>query len=140
MSSENRLSIGGGWLGTYSYGGSQNSRPPTRFEATFAAPDREGHFMGTILDDGKLGEAHVSGMQQGRSVSFTKAYIGSSPHPVLYEGTLSEDGKFLNGTWRINARAHGVWDAHRLWSAQGMEEKVLEEAEADRERQLIVVR
>ncbi len=121
-------SIAGGWLGTYEYRGAQAWQPPVRFEATFTLRGSGGRFAGTILDDCPLGEAGVSGAQHGLFVRFTKVYLRPDPAggtaPVEYEGTLSEDGRFLTGVWRLKIphrgrraeRLHGAWEAHRLWS------------------------
>ena len=55
---------------------------------------------------------------------------------VSYEGTLSDDARTMQGTWRIADMAHGVWDARRLWSESGDAEAV-EESE---EREVVRVR
>lgn len=117
--------IGGGWLGTYAY--AVNARR-VRFEATFTEPDAEGRFAGTILDDGSMNEADVSGGQGGRGVRFSKAYKKKGLAPVSYEGTLSDDGRTMRGTWRIANSAHGDWDARRLWS-EGEADAALSEAD-----------
>ena len=108
--------VGGGWLGTYAYKGTARDRPPVRFEATLTEPDGEGAFSGTILDDGRLGEAAVSGGQSGRGIRFTKTYRRRGLAAIFYEGTLTEDGRTMAGTWRIAGDVHGVWDARRTWS------------------------
>ncbi len=75
-----------------------------------------GRFTGLVLDDGPLGEASTDGMQTGRQVAFTKVYVAqasSLTHPVAYEGTLSEDGTTITGTWRLS-NISGTWDAHRI--------------------------
>jgi hypothetical protein len=123
------ISIAGGWLGTYAYAGARSLQPPVRFEATFLMTELAGAFAGTIVDDSALGAADVTGTQYGLQVQFTKVYQGPPPPgsvtaPVEYEGRLSEDGRFLNGTWLLavrtrrggTVRLEGVWDAHRLWS------------------------
>jgi hypothetical protein len=131
-------SITGGWLGTYAYKGRAAGQKPVRFEATFTALGSEGRFTGTILDDGPLGEAGVTGAQDGRRVHFTKAYFRPSGYtetgPVLYEGTLSEDGRLLVGVWRLELPGHpsiqGVWDARRTWGAESETEALVEGAGA----------
>ena len=129
-------SVGGGWLGTYSYKGAMGTQPPVRFEATLSEPDGEGKFRGTILDDHGLGEANVAGGQSGAGVRFSKRYRKRGQASVSYEGTLADDGRTMQGTWRIADMAHGVWDARRLWSEAGGEEAV-EESE---EREVVRVR
>jgi hypothetical protein len=130
MNRNEDLSIAGGWLGTYYYRGSQAWQEPTRFEASFVQKADGGQFSGTILDDGPLGEANVSGTQTGRVVEFTKVYNLQHPFyetaPIVYEGTMAEDGLTITGVWAIRSRSsmlrrsrvHGVWEAHRLWSAE----------------------
>ncbi len=120
--------VGGGWLGTYAYTGIARRQPPVRFEATFTEPDAEGRFAGTILDDGPMGEAGVSGGQGGRGVRFSKAYKKKGLPLVSYEGTLADDGRTMRGTWRIADTTHGDWDARRLWSA-GEADAALSEAD-----------
>ena len=113
---QERGTVGGGWLGTYADTGARRRMPPVRFEATFTEPDAEGRFGGTILDDGPLGEACVSGGLGGRGVRFSKTYKKKRIDPISYEGTLADDGRTMRGTWRIADTAHGDWDARRLWS------------------------
>lgn len=130
--------IAGGWLGTYAYGERAGRQPPVRFEATWAAGDA-GRFTGTVLDDGPLGEAHTDGMQSGRQVAFTKVYVNDASsllHPIAYEGTLSEDGTQVTGTWRLGI-ATGTWDARRLWSATEGTEQVQAAADMDTARELV---
>lgn len=86
-----------------------------RFEATWTMQNEEGRFTGIVLDDGPPGEAETNGMQTGRQVAFTKVYINQSSsytHPIAYEGTLSEDGTQIAGTWRLSTLS-GTWDARR---------------------------
>lgn len=115
---DNTETIGGGWLGTFGYTGRLRGKPPVRFEATLSLPDSEGKFAGTILDDedGGVGEADVTGGQSGLGVRFSKIYREGRQTPVFYEGTLAKGGRTMTGTWRIADRAHGVWDARRVWS------------------------
>ena len=133
-------SVGGGWLGTYTYKGGQRAQPPVRFEATFTEPDGEGRFRGTILDDHGLGEARVAGGQSGRGVRFSKRYRRRGQASVSYEGTLADDGRTMQGTWRTANETHGVWDARRLWSEVESDEAVEEVEERGVERVREVVR
>ena len=112
--------IGGGWLGTYAYKGRREAQPPVRFDATFRETDGGGSFSGTILDDGGLGEADVRGEQSGQGIRFTKEYRQSGMPLVSYEGTLAEDGRTMAGTWQIDRKDYGVWDARRTWSDSGL--------------------
>lgn len=132
--------MGGGWLGTYTYKGGLRARPPVRFEATFTEPDGEGKFRGTILDDHGLGEANVAGGQSGRGVRFSKRYRRRGQVSVSYEGTLADDGRTMQGTWRIADIAHGVWDARRLWSEVASATDIEEVEERGMERVREVVR
>lgn len=137
-------SVGGGWLGTYTYKGGLRAKSPVRFEATFTEPDGEGRFRGTILDDhgqnnNGLGEANVAGGQSGRGIRFAKRYRRRGQASVSYEGTLADDGRTMQGTWRIADMAHGVWDARRLWSeaASDAEVEEVEERETVRVREVV---
>ena len=140
-------SVGGGWLGTYAYKGALRAQPPVRFEATFTEPDGEGKFRGTILDDSGLNdlslnhhglaEADVAGGQSGRGIRFSKRFRRRGQPSVSYEGTLADDGRTIQGTWRNADMAHGVWDARRLWSETESEQTVEEETE---EREVARVR
>ncbi|WP_088890476.1 hypothetical protein [Leptolyngbya ohadii] len=98
--------ITGAWLGTYW----QNGKP-TRFEATFVQGGNT--LSGSILDDGMLGEAQLTGDLVGRRIQFTKQYISSPNTPIQYTGTLSEDGNSMSGKWTIDKRHSGSWEAHR---------------------------
>ncbi len=135
--------ISGGWLGTYAYGGAGRSQSAVRFEATIAAPAGDDQFTGSILDDGKLGEADIRGEQSGLSFRFTKTYRQPGSPQIFYEGTLAEDGQTMTGTWRISRTAFGVWDAHRAWSDTGLaaseetEEEAPEEWEEQRVREVV---
>jgi hypothetical protein len=121
--------LGGGWLGTYAYKGRSNGRPPVRFEATLTETGDGGRFHGTILDDDGYGEADVRGEVSGQGVRFSKEYRRRGLGTISYEGTLTEDGLAMAGTWRVS-NAHGVWDARRVWSNQGLsaEDETVEDA------------
>ncbi|WP_218081475.1 hypothetical protein [Anthocerotibacter panamensis] len=97
--------VNGTWLGTY-----WQSGEPTRFEATLA--QHGSALSGNILDDCYLGEATISGEVIGRSIAFTKQYLTTSPQPVSYTGTISEDGDTMRGQWRLTGSS-GPWEAHR---------------------------
>lgn len=123
---DHEVRIDGGWLGTYYYA-PEDGEEPVRFEAQFASGSN-GRFRGTIIDDGHMGDATAVGRQQGRRVEFVKTYnqklVGFATAPINYEGAISEDGKTMNGVWRLKARGFGVashvmtgtWDAHRMWN------------------------
>ena len=131
-------SIQGGWLGTYCYLPSEQMEP-VRFEAHFDSIEI-GNFRGTVIDDGPLGEASVVGRQNGDQIAFMKTYIRSHPDyltaPIEYAGTMSEDGKYLSGTWALRWREFGLiprlrngsWEARRMWMEEAEE---LEQAESE---------
>ncbi|MEB3277727.1 MAG: hypothetical protein VKK42_02245 [Lyngbya sp.] len=98
--------LSGTWLGTYWQQGE-----PTRFEATFVQSGNT--LSGSILDDSDLGEARLSGTVTGRNVSFTKRYLMTSPQSINYVGTISEEENYIQGTWNIDTRFSGPWEAHR---------------------------
>lgn len=102
--------LSGSWLGTYW----QNGRP-TRFEATLVQSGNQ--ISGRIQDESYLGEAQMEGESIGRSIRFTKSYLGQSSTPILYVGTVTEDGNFMQGEWTFSAdqskRNTGPWEAHR---------------------------
>jgi hypothetical protein len=109
------MNISGTWLGTYWQNGQ-----PTRFEVTFAQGGNA--LSGSILDDSPLGEAQLSGEVVGRSIQFVKRYLTSALLPIVYAGTISEDGNLMTGTWQIDAGrgfmkrkqiVSGNWEAHR---------------------------
>ena len=119
------ISIAGGWLGTYRWGGLHCLVPPVRFEASIVATG-EG-FAGEILDAAFPGLALIDGCQRGREVRFTKTYTAASrverTLSADYQGEISEDGRHLKGTWRIKIEGrkinlftvHGSWEARRTW-------------------------
>ena len=98
--------ISGMWLGTYW----QRSNP-TRFDVTFAQGGNS--LSGRVMDDSALGEANLSGTIAGRRITFVKRYLASSQAPIEYSGTVSEDGNFMSGEWRIAGFDRGNWEAHR---------------------------
>ncbi|HZG39059.1 MAG TPA: hypothetical protein VEZ50_10300 [Nodosilinea sp.] len=98
--------LSGAWLGTY-----WQRDTPTRFEATLVQGSNG--LSGSILDDGALGEAQLTGTVTGRQVQFVKRYLGLSQPPIHYGGTVSEDGDHITGQWRIANFDAGPWEAHR---------------------------
>ncbi|BAY62421.1 hypothetical protein NIES22_24950 [Calothrix brevissima NIES-22] len=98
--------LNGTWLGTYWQQG-----VPSRFEAVFVQSGNA--LSGSILDDNYLGEAQISGEVNGRSISFTKRYLITSPAPIKYIGTLSENEDYIQGQWNIGPRHYGPWEARR---------------------------
>jgi hypothetical protein len=98
--------VSGTWLGTY-----WQEEFPTRFEAALIQSGSA--LTGRILDDDYLGEAQLTGEVIGRGISFTKCYFTTSPDPVKYVGTVSEDENYMQGQWNIGLRYSGTWEARR---------------------------
>ncbi|HEY9888425.1 MAG TPA: hypothetical protein V6D02_08500 [Candidatus Obscuribacterales bacterium] len=106
--------ISGCWLGTY-----WQTEQPTRFEATLI---QGGTVLdGRILDANYLGEAWVKGELLGNRIFFIKRYLTTSPNPIRYSGTLSEDGNYMHGHWRIGYFDSGSWEAYRTDDALAAE-------------------
>ena len=117
------MDISGAWLGTYMYSGVMAHMAPVRFEAVFVL-EAVGGFSGQITDAEVPGEADVLGRQENGRVQFVKTYRRSGRGytlPILYKGTLSEDGQYLRGSWCLErrflglslGRAEGTWGARR---------------------------
>lgn len=98
--------LSGMWLGTY-----WQRDTPTRFEATLVQGGNA--LSGSVLDDGYLGEAQLSGTVSGRQVRFVKCYLTSTQTPIDYTGTVSEDGNHMTGQWSIPGFDAGPWEAYR---------------------------
>ena len=117
------VTIEGAWNGLYACAFHPSEVPPIHFEATFEVPAPDGKFRGRIVDEGGIGEAEVTGNVVGRAIRFVKVYkrtMYRTPRPIHYEGTLSEDGLRLAGTWRIDMRWLGLIPVRTdgLWRAQ----------------------
>jgi len=124
--------IAGTWRGHY-----QVPNFPEH-DSTFTAfiSEHDGQIEGAIEDDCQLGEATFTGTFSFPAVRFTKIYLTEGQihdvvkrgnktvivsavygPPVEYQGTMSDDGKEMSGTWKISSdrsRANGTWNAHRL--------------------------
>ena len=98
--------VSGTWLGTYWQQGI-----PTRFEVTLIQSGNT--LTGRILDDSDLGEAQLTGEVVGRRISFIKRYFTTSPDPVTYVGTISEDEDYMQGQWSLKPWGSGPWEARR---------------------------
>ncbi|AFY31440.1 hypothetical protein [Calothrix sp. PCC 7507] len=98
--------VNGTWLGTYWQQGI-----PSRFEAVLVQSGKT--LSGSILDDNYLGEAHLNGEVIGQQISFTKSYLITSPAPIKYTGTLSDNEDYMQGRWNIGRRHSGTWEARR---------------------------
>lgn len=104
---DKKHSVNGSWLGNYYY---EKSAQSFGFEAVFM--EANGSVEGSILDDGGLGEANLFGVFNDPHLSFTKKYHNSAHAAIVYEGTMTDDGKRLDGNWRIPG-VSGTWVAWR---------------------------
>lgn len=137
-------SIAGKWRGHYQYRGVPDSG--SGFGAFFS--ETAGRIDGTVEDDFAPGEASVTGSFFFPSVQFTKVYrypirdyivdkqsnqvmmYTAFADPIEYEGSMSEDGKTMRGTWTINSASGlpvtGTWTAYRLEEKEKKKEKETE--------------
>ncbi len=128
--------INGEWRGYYNYRGA----PDLGDGFTAFLSESEGQLEGKIVDDNGPGAADVSGSFSFPSICFTKTYGNPGPlreveeidgirittllvfsDPVEYEGSMSDDGKTLRGTWTIlnnYGSSTGAWTAHRIEEEQ----------------------
>lgn len=110
-------SVQGSWRGRYFYA---SDSTPNGFEAVFI--EVNGAVEGSILDDGRLGEAFAGGTFVYPQLKFVKRYRSANTDPVNYQGVMSEDGKQINGTWMIKTThpvagsvvTYGTWTARRM--------------------------
>ncbi|RZM82524.1 hypothetical protein [Leptolyngbya iicbica] len=118
MKTRTTNNISGCWLGTYWQAGQ-----PIRFEATLV---QGGSVVdGRILDANYLGESSMRGELLGHRIFFIKRYLTTSPNPIRYSGTLTEDGNYMCGHWRIGSFDSGRWEAYRGYDALSEELSVL---------------
>jgi hypothetical protein len=132
--------IAGEWRGHYVH----LKRPGDSFTAFIY--ENEGQIDGTVIDDSGPGPATMTGSFSFPGVVFTKVYdrpgavrdvekIGDQTivtirhfgPPIEYEGTMSDDGKTMGGTWVINAErgvaGAGSWTAYRVDEEESKESK-----------------
>jgi len=59
--------------------------------------------------------AKLFGKVTGTAVNFTKTYTNGPPRQekIHYEGTISEDGSHINGTWKITNMWKGTFKMSR---------------------------
>lgn len=122
MSGEMHPTLTGSWQGRYTY---ENQREECGFEAVFI--EQDGAVQGSILDSGRLGEAIVTGSFTYPNLSFQKSYYNSSLKKVVYDGTMSADGKKLTGRWSIGTVLSGKWFASRQDEEELLEKIITEE-------------
>lgn len=100
-------SVKGLWTGRYYY--PDSTMPPVHFSVLFGfLGDR---IVGQITEPNTFGnpsapflQAEITGsLGPGAAVHFVKRYDGTGgvSHSVFYDGTLSPDGRTIQGTWTI---------------------------------------
>jgi hypothetical protein len=104
--------ITGKWRGHYSY----HRRPDdgSGFDVSFIE-EKDG-LTGTVRDDFAPHDATLLGTFSYPAVAFVKTYTQPTYFPIKYEGTMSDDGKSIRGTWVIEADPYstsGTWTAFR---------------------------
>ena len=65
---------------------------------------------------GQILIAELFGKVSGQNVSFTKQYKSGPPgqEKILYQGSISDDGSFITGTWTIMSSWTGSFRMTRL--------------------------
>lgn len=118
-------SLTGVWDGAYSYPHPHATMPPTLFKATLF--ETAGALGGEIQEVAEMGSrigetisATLQGQRAGGQVTFIKTYEEMEPEAhykgdVIYEGSLSDDGLEISGTWEIA----GVWSGSFLMVRAG---------------------
>lgn len=123
--------ITGNWKGHYTY--SKAPDEGSNFDAIFV--EHEGSLKGNIRDEGILGEAVITGTFAFPNVSFTKTYYTPGMEPIRYTGSMSGDGKTINGRWTIQAysgdEVKGTWMAYRTDKEEKKKEKTEERQPTD---------
>jgi hypothetical protein len=145
-------SITGRWRGHYQY----RKSPDDGCSFTASITESCGLIEGIVEDDSWTGEASILGSFSFPSVQFTKVYLNvdmvkhvekrsdrtimtvrTNSEPIHYEGTMTADGKTLNGTWKItgeNVKVDGTWTAYRLEEKE--KNKIKEKVKGVEEEQL----
>jgi hypothetical protein len=132
MMGSKKNNVSGSWLGNYYY---ESMAQPFGFEAVFV--EMNGNVEGSILDDGKLGEARVTGTFADPQLKFTKRYGNSTLNPVEYQGLICDEGKKLAGSWQIGNAARGGWMAWRQEEEEVPDLETEEEVEKVREKVMV---
>ena len=95
----------GRWDGKFAYPAGRG--PPTPFRAVIT---QSGNGFSGLIDEpdlyrrGQAMEAEIVGVLAGRSVDFTKTYVGGGwgyENPVDYVGELSADADRITGVWSL---------------------------------------
>ncbi|MFM5925272.1 MAG: hypothetical protein ACKOPG_13905 [Novosphingobium sp.] len=117
------LNLSGRWRGIFNY---PRAYPPTQFSAEIR--EHQGSFdgetaeLGSVLRDaGQQLSAFISGVRDGRSVTFVKSYDGVSKarSSVRYDGKLAADGNEITGTWQIPGNWSGTFIMVRYRAGAG---------------------
>jgi hypothetical protein len=118
-------------MGSFSY--PANLGPTTPFLARIE--DHDGKLSGDIMEPNTVGasseqlQSYISGIREGSSVDFVKAYDGASDaaHAVDYVGRLSGDGMMITGVWSL-ANLDGNFEMYReaVWEQVAEKDAVVE--------------
>jgi len=115
--------LSGGWIGNYSYPGEIE---PVPFLATLV--EGNGLLTGETREPGQTPEmdaiAHalLQGTRDGAEVRFTKMYDSIEDEPILYHGTVDDDGTEIQGSWTIVGEWSGSFVMSRAAAAEDQAE------------------
>ena len=100
------MDVSGFWTGEYAYDSVKGLK--VEFKAglvqTGAILSGDTTEENTFADQcGQILIAELFGKVSGQNVSFTKAYKNGPPgqEKILYQGSISDDGSLITGTWTI---------------------------------------
>ena len=100
------MDVSGFWTGEYAYDSVKGLK--VEFKAglvqTGAILSGDTTEENTFADQcGQILIAELFGKVSGQNVSFTKQYKNGPPgqEKILYQGSISDDGSFITGTWTI---------------------------------------
>ena len=122
-SRDDALNLTGLWNGLFSY---PRRYDPTPFVAILVQSGAS--FSGTTHEPCAIKQipggflyATLRGQRAGTAVSFIKTYDGTGgwTHSVRYEGTLSDDGAEIEGSWFVT----GSWSGKFLMVRSGAKEE-----------------
>ena len=112
------------WLGAYTY--------PDMIEAipfTASIQDNGDVIVGETTEAGlpwdPYDSAHaiIDGRKTGTEVAFTKVYDTIEDSAVRYEGTISDDGEEIHGSWTIIGESSGPFTMRRATNASQASER-----------------
>ena len=106
------MDVSGFWTGEYAYDSVKGLK--VEFKAglvqTGAILSGDTTEENTFADQcGQILIAELFGKVSAQNVSFTKAYKNGPPgqEKILYQGSISDDGSLITGTWTIMSRWTG---------------------------------